>query len=77
MNEQNKDGESAGGLSKELQEGLRRSIQQMYSAGSCPMCGAGRLTKMDAGARGRSFGEGNLLGAFMKSHRCNNCGYMA
>jgi hypothetical protein len=64
-------------LNKELQESLRKSIQQMFSSGSCPVCGSGKLIKMDAGARGTSFAEGNLLGAFIKSHRCNSCGYTA
>lgn len=62
-------------LDKELEEGLRRSIQQMFGAGNCPVCGCGKLVKMDAGARGTSFAEGNLLGAFIKSHRCDSCGY--
>lgn len=45
-------------------------------AGNCPVCGTGMLEKMDAGGRGRAFGQGNLLGAFMKTHQCNYCGHL-
>jgi len=46
------------------------------SAAKCPVCGIGKLVKMDAGGRGAAFGAGNLLGAFMKTHRCNCCGHL-
>jgi hypothetical protein len=32
------------------------------SAAKCPVCGIGKLVKMDAGGRGAAFGAGNLLG---------------
>jgi hypothetical protein len=44
-------------------------------AAGCPLCG-GTLVRMDAGERGKAFGGGNLLGAFMKTHRCNCCGHL-
>lgn len=46
------------------------------SAANCPVCKIGKLVKMDAGGRGRAFGQGNLLGAFMKTHQCNYCGHL-
>jgi hypothetical protein len=54
----------------------RMALKSLWS-GNCPMCRIGNLTKMDAGSRGAAFGQGNLLGAFTKSHRCGNCGYIA
>lgn len=45
--------------------------------GNCPVCHAGTLCRMNAGSRGAAFGEGNLVGAFTKSVRCNKCGYLA
>jgi hypothetical protein len=59
---------------KELQESLEQSIKSWYQP-TCPMCRAGNLVKMDAGDRGKSFAEGNFLGAFVKSHVCSSCGY--
>mgnify|MGYP001611001254 CR=1 FL=1 len=45
-------------------------------SGGCPVCG-GSLSRMDASSRGAAFGGGSFLGAFMKTHRCSKCGYMA
>ena len=44
-------------------------------SGNCPICHIGNLVPMDAGDRGTLFGQGNFLGAFIKSHRCSYCGY--
>ena len=53
-------------------------IQPVFTqrTGNCPVCGIGTLVKMDAGRRGIAFGQGNLLGAFMKTHQCNCCGHL-
>jgi ribosomal protein L37E len=55
----------------------QQAMRRLLTSGNCPVCRTGNLVRMDAGSRGTAFGQGNLLGAFIKSHRCNRCGYLA
>jgi predicted RNA-binding Zn-ribbon protein involved in translation (DUF1610 family) len=51
-------------------------MKALANAVKCPMCGS-YMVRMDASQRGRAFGQGNLLGAFAKTYRCDSCGYLA
>jgi uncharacterized protein with PIN domain len=63
---------------QELLRLVARTAAEMHMANfrpKCPLCG-GTLSRMDAGERGSAFAQGNLLGAFARTHRCTNCGHM-
>ena len=67
-------------LTETKDQAWQRTLKQVGESalkGNCPVCHVGNLAKMDAGSRGSAFGQGNLIGAFSKSHRCSNCGYLA
>lgn len=55
---------------------IRATLLNSMMGPKCPKCG-GFMQKMDAGSRGTAFGSGNLLGAFMNSHRCGACGHLS
>src|SRR5204862_262373 len=60
----------------QLHPDTREEIRQNPYDGRprCPKCGSYSVKRMDAGERGKAFGGGNVLGAFMNSMRCQACG---
>ena len=55
---------------------FKRTLRTLKERPKCPMCG-GLMLSMGAGGRGKAFGQGNVFGAFAKTYRCEDCGYLA
>ena len=68
-------GHSLQGLTSILNKRTLDAAVGIFLGPRCPLCG-GKLKRMDAGGRGTAFAQGNLLGAFSKTHRCINCGHL-
>lgn len=54
------------------QPSLAECLSLLNTGPKCPLCG-GPLAKI---VRGKAFAEGNLLGAFTKTHQCKHCGHL-